>query len=251
MHFSDEELERYSRHILLPQIGALGQDQLRQARILVIGAGGLGTSLLQQLACSGIGHIGLIDPDRVSLSNLQRQVLYHTDDVGRLKVDVARERLQQLNSHCEVLIWPVPVHETLLGDILPHYDIVCDGTDNAATRMCVSDSCVALKKTLISGSVQGVSGQLAVFRPHHGGPCYRCLFPEALETPSLGCAQAGVLGPAVSVMAGFMAIKVVKECLHLVDDLSETRLMLWDALTMGQRFYPVARDAACPMHSSS
>lgn len=248
MNFSDHELERYSRHILLPQVGATGQARLRTASVLVIGAGGLGAPLLQQLAASGIGHIGIMDHDRVDLSNLQRQVLYGTDDIGQFKAEAAAMRLRSLNPLVNVSPYAVHASAETLDTFVPRYDLVCDGTDNPATRLAVSDACVRHGRSLVSGAVQGFSGQLAVFRPQIGGPCYRCLFPEAAETEAPNCGMSGVLGAATGVMGSLMAVEVMREVIGL-EGTDQTRVSLWDALSGRMDSFVLKRDPNCPMHS--
>ncbi|MEN3166140.1 HesA/MoeB/ThiF family protein [Gluconobacter sp. OJB] len=247
MIFSDQELERYSRHILLPQVGATGQAQLRQAAVLVIGAGGLGAPLLQQLAASGVGHIGIMDHDRLELSNLQRQVLYGTDDIGLFKVEAAARLLKALNPLIKISPYAVRATETTLDDLVPHYDLVCDGTDNFPTRLTVSDACVRHGRSLVSGAVQGFSGQLAVFRPQKGGPCYRCLFPEAEQTEAPDCGMFGVLGAATGVMGSLMAVEVMREIIGL-EGRDETRVSMWDALSGTMSGFTLRRDPRCQAH---
>ncbi|QDH17795.1 HesA/MoeB/ThiF family protein [Swingsia samuiensis] len=246
-YFSDRELERYSRHILLPEVGALGQSNLKNASVLVVGMGGLGAPLVQQLASSGVGHLGLVDHDRIELSNLQRQILYQEADIGRYKAEVAAEKAELLNPFITATPMVIKADQNNLDQIIPTYDIVCDGSDNFTTRLTVSDACVKHGKTLVSGAVQGFSGQIGVFRPHKGGPCYRCLFPEANETDALTCGQSGVLGPAAGVMGSLMAVETTIEIMQLRDT-AETFFTVWDALTSTFRTLKVSRDPACPMH---
>lgn len=245
LNFSAEELERYSRQILLPQIGASGQAKLRRSRVLVIGAGGLGAPLLQLLAGGGIGTLGIVDPDIVSLSNLQRQTLYAQQDIGRPKVVAAAERLHQINPNVEIKTWECRADETLLGALAPDWPLICDGTDNAETRLAVSDACLRHGNTLISGAAQGFSGQLVVFRPGDDAPCYRCLYPEVAEAPVTGCAFAGVVGATTAVMAGFMALEIFRDLVVWSEKTPETKLMLWDALEGSLRHFPVSRSREC------
>ena len=247
MNFSDNELERYSRHILLPQVGAIGQTQLCEASVLVVGAGGLGAPLLQQLAASGIGRIGIMDDDRVDLSNLQRQVLYDTDDIGEFKVKAAAKRLKALNPLVRVSPHQVRATTTTLDALVPQYDLVCDGTDNITTRLAVSDACVRHSRSLVSGAVQGFSGQMAVFRPQKGGPCYRCLFPEAAKTEAPNCGMSGVLGAAAGVMGSLMAVEVMREVIGL-EGTDQTRVRLWDALSGTMESFVLKRDTTCQIH---
>ncbi|MDE7540152.1 HesA/MoeB/ThiF family protein [Gluconobacter sphaericus] len=247
MNFSDNELERYSRHILLPQVGAIGQTRLCEASVLVVGAGGLGAPLLQQLAASGIGRIGIMDDDRVDLSNLQRQVLYDTDDIGEFKVKAAAKRLKALNALVRVSPHQVRATTTTLDALVPQYDLVCDGTDNIVTRLAVSDACVRHGRSLVSGAVQGFSGQMAVFRPQKGGPCYRCLFPEAAKTEAPNCGMSGVLGAAAGVMGSLMAVEVMREVIGL-EGTDQTRVRLWDALSGTMESFMLKRDTTCQIH---
>ncbi|HQR90181.1 MAG TPA: HesA/MoeB/ThiF family protein, partial [Caulobacter sp.] len=175
MSFSDGEVERYARHLVLREVGGPGQQKLKAARVLLVGAGGLGAPAALYLAAAGVGTLGLADPDAVSLSNLQRQVLYQTADVGRSKVEVASERLTAINPHVTVATHPVWLDAANARDLVARYDLVLDGTDDFATRFAVSDACLAEGKPLVSGALGRWTGQVGVF---HGQPCYRCLVPE-------------------------------------------------------------------------
>jgi molybdopterin/thiamine biosynthesis adenylyltransferase len=180
MSLSDEELERYARHIVLREVGGTGQARLRAAKVLVIGAGGLGSPALLYLAAAGIGTIGIVDFDTVSLSNLQRQIAHATGDVGRLKTDSAHDAIAAINPHVRVERHATRLTTDNARDLIGRYDIVADGSDNFATRFLVNDACFFAKKTLISAAVTEFDGQLATFKAHERGrPCYRCLFPEA------------------------------------------------------------------------
>ncbi|WP_231118909.1 HesA/MoeB/ThiF family protein [Oecophyllibacter saccharovorans] len=252
MHFSPEELERYSRQILLPQVGAAGQARLRNASVLVIGAGGLGAPLLGQLAGAGIGQLGIVDPDEVSLSNLHRQTLYSMDDIGRPKVAAAEQRLRQINPLVSVSTWQAQASPeqlaSLLGPDSPHsWTVVCDGTDNATARVAISDACLRYGVPLVSGSAQGFSGQLIVFHNQAGSPCYRCLYPEVEEAPVTGCAAAGVMGAVTSVMAGFMALEVYRLIIGTGDRTHEpaTEIMLWEGLDGSIRRFPLTKVPTC------
>lgn len=251
MQFSDEELERYSRQIIVPHIGAIGQNKLRQARVLVVGAGGLGAPLLQLLASSGIGHVGVIDPDMVELSNLSRQTLFTTQDIGRRKVDVISERLRYFNPYISIKIWDRFADTDFLTELISSYDSVCDGTDNIKARLAISDACVKQQRTLVSGAVQGSMGQFIVLHPQRGGPCYRCLYPHLEETPSAGCSQLGVMSPAPTIIAGFMAMAVINECVEVQEEQSaEASLKMWNFLTGEQKSICVKRRFNCDIHSS-
>ncbi|GBR47452.1 HesA/MoeB/ThiF family protein [Neokomagataea thailandica] len=252
LNFTDVELERYARHILVPEIGAIGQARCRDASVLIIGIGGLGAPLAQQLAASGIGRIGLIDDDHIDRSNLQRQILYDTPSIGALKTDIAREKLTALNPHIRIETYAERATTSLLAKLLPSYDLVCDGTDNFRTRFNVSDACTHYGKTLISGAVQGLGGQVATFRPQHHGPCYRCLFPDADENETLNCSRAGVLGPATSVIGSLMAVETLKEVMQLTPQTPEhTIVTSWDALKSTFRRFELTRNPDCTAHSSS
>jgi adenylyltransferase/sulfurtransferase len=245
LDFSEAEIQRYSRHILLQEVGGLGQAKLKAARVLIVGAGGLGSPLLLYLAAAGVGTIGIIDDDRVDLSNLQRQVAHTTASVGTAKVVSAARAGNAINPDLRV-----EAHETRLAagnalDLISRYDIVCDGSDNFATRFLVSDACVLARRTLVSAAVLRFEGQLSVFKPHAGGPCYRCLYPEP---PPAGlvpaCSEAGVLGAVTGVMGTLQATEVLKEILGIGESLSG-RLLVWDALDTRFRTIRLKPDPAC------
>lgn len=249
LNFTDPELERYARHILVPEIGAIGQARCRDASVLIIGLGGLGAPLAQQLAASGIGRIGLMDDDYVDLSNLQRQILYDTNSIGTLKTHAARQKLEALNPHVRIETYTERATASTLDQLLPHYDLICDGTDNFRTRFAVSDACVRHGKTLVSGAVQGFSGQLATFRPQHHGPCYRCLFPDVDENETLNCARAGVLGPATSVIGSLMAVETLREIMRInLKNQEKTQVTLWDSLSSSFKLLTLIKDKKCKIH---
>ena len=246
--FSEAEINRYARHILLAEVGGTGQARLRAARVLVVGAGGLGSPLLLYLAAAGVGSIGVVDDDTVELSNLQRQIAHGTDDLGRAKTASAAAAARRINP--EVTIEP---HRVRLGPdnaaaLIGRYDLVCDGTDNFATRFLVADACVAARRTLVSAAVLRFEGQLATFKPHAGPafPCYRCLCP-APPPPGLvpTCSEAGVLGAVTGVMGTLQATEVLKELLGIGETLAG-RLLIWDALATRFRTIKLPRDPACP-----
>lgn len=234
---SDLELERYGRQILVPSFKKEGQIALKNAHILVIGAGGLGAPLLQQLACNGVGTLGIIDHDRISLSNLPRQIIYSESDIGALKVEIAQKHLHKLNSNTHIHIYPQKATKFLLSYILQDYDLICDCTDNAETRLLISDLCLFYRKILISGAVQGVSGQYATFYSQKHTPCYRCLFPEIETTPVFNCSTtgktsfSGILSPASSIIANFMALEILHHYAHKTEKKYETKLTIWDGIT--------------------
>jgi len=253
LDFSEAELHRYSRHILLQDVGAIGQAKLRAARVLVVGAGGLGSPLGLYLAAAGIGTIGLIDDDRLELSNLQRQVAHDTGRIGRNKAESAAETLRRLNPEVTVEVHARRMDAAAAQELIPRYDLICDGTDNFATRFLLGDACHLLGRTLVSAAVLRFEGQLSVFKSHVHGPdgqafpCQRCLHPEP-PPPGLvpTCSEAGVLGAVTGVMGTLQATEVLKEVLGIGDSLAG-RLLLWDALDTRFRTVKLRRDPACPL----
>ena len=245
LDFSEAEIRRYSRHILLAELGGTGQAKLRAARVLVIGAGGLGSPLALYLAAAGVGTIGLVDDDTVELSNLQRQVAHATARIGQSKVASAREAMLAINPEIRVQPHLVRLQASNTMALLRDYDLVCDGSDNFATRYLLADACVLARRTLISASVLRFEGQLSTFRPHLGGPCYRCLYPTAPDPGMVpSCAEAGVLGAVTGVMGTLQASEAIKEITGIGDSLAG-RLLLWDALAMRFTTIRVPPDPAC------
>ena len=249
LDFTDAELHRYSRHILLQDVGAIGQARLRAARVLIIGAGGLGSPLALYLAAAGVGSIGLVDHDTLELSNLQRQVAHTTARLGRNKAASAAEALAALNPEIRVETHPVRLDATTARDLIPRYDIVCDGTDNFATRFLLGDACHLLGRPLISAAVLRFEGQLSIFQSHLGTPhpCHRCLHPEPPPeglVPS--CSEAGVLGAVTGVMGTLQATEVLKLILGIGETLAG-RLLLWDALDARFRTVRLRRDPDCAL----
>jgi sulfur-carrier protein adenylyltransferase/sulfurtransferase len=241
-----EERARYARHLALPEVGLEGQRRLRAARIAVVGAGGLGSPVSLYLAAAGVGTLGLIDFDVVDLTNLQRQVLYGTADVGRLKTEVAAERLHAANPHVEVIRHDVRLTRDNALDVLRDYDVVIDGTDNFPTRYLVNDACVLLGKPYVYGSILRFDGQVAVFDARHG-PCYRCLFREP-PPPGLvpDCAEGGVLGVLPGVVGSLQALEALKLVLGVGDTLVG-RLAVFDGLAFRWRELRLRRNPDCPM----
>jgi molybdopterin-synthase adenylyltransferase len=242
MSFSDEEVERYARHLVLREVGGPGQQRLKAARVLIVGAGGLGAPAALYLAAAGVGEITLVDPDTVALSNLQRQVLYDTADAGRVKVEVARSHLAALNPN--VLITPVPA---LLTDanartLIAGHDLVLDGTDDFATRFAVNAACVAEGVTLVSGAIGRWTGQVGVFAAR---PCYRCLVPE-IPPDAETCAAVGVVGALAGVIGSMMALEAVKLITSAGAPLTG-RLLIYDALAAEVRTVRVGADPSCPV----
>jgi molybdopterin-synthase adenylyltransferase len=247
MALSDEELERYARHIVLREVGGPGQTKLRAARVAVIGAGGLGSPLILYLAAAGVGTLGVVDFDHVSLSNLQRQIAYRTGDIGRAKTEAAAETARAINPGTRVELHPVRLTAANALDILSRYDIVADGSDNFATRFLVNDACFFAGKTLVSAAVTEFDCQLATFKAHEhaGHPCYRCIFPEAPPAGTApSCSETGILGAAAGVMGTLQALEVLKEILGLGESLAGT-LMIYEALATRFRTVRVRPDPAC------
>ena len=234
--FSPEELERYRRHIILPEVGGPGQARLKQASVLVVGAGGLGSPLLMYLAAAGVGRIGIVDDDRVDLTNLQRQVVHGTPDIGRPKVESAAERLEAINPHVVVEVFPERLTAANALSIIERFDVVADGSDNFATRYLVSDACYFARKPLVWAAIGQFTGQLSVFKPHERDadgrplPGYRDLLPEPPPPGAVpSCAEAGVIGALPGVMGSLQAMEVLKEILGLGRSLAGW-LLLYDAL---------------------
>ncbi len=249
LDFTDAELHRYSRHILLAEVGATGQARLRAARVLVVGAGGLGSPLALYLAAAGVGTIGLIDDDRLELSNLQRQVAHTTDRIGQPKVESAAAAIAALNPGVRVETHQRRMDRAAAEDLIPRYDLVCDGTDNFPTRFLLGDACHLLGRPLVSAAVLRFEGQLSVFRSHLGAPhpCQRCLHPTP-PPPGLvpSCSEAGVLGAVTGVMGTLQSTEVLKLILAIGEPL-DGRLLLWDALDARMRNVRLPRDPACDL----
>src|SRR6476659_11398515 len=247
VHLSAEELQRYSRHLIMPEVTADGQRRLKAARVLCIGAGGLGSPAALYLAAAGVGAIGIVDFDEVDLSNLQRQILHGTKDVGRGKLESARDRLRDINPEIEVELHRCRFSSENASEIVSKYDVVVDGSDNFATRYLSNDVCVFEQKPNVYGSVFRFEGQTAVCAPHLGGPCYRCLFPEPPPPDSVpNCAQAGVLGVLPGIIGTFQAIETVKLIVGIGEPLIG-RLIHFDALKVKFRELNLRRDPQCPV----
>jgi len=241
MSFSEREVERYARHLVLREIGGPGQQKLKAAKVLLVGAGGLGAPAALYLAAAGVGTIGLADADAVSLSNLQRQVLYAEADVGKPKVEAAADHLAALNPNVTVVLHPVWLDAANAREIVRDYDVVLDGTDDFSTRFAVSDACLAEGKVLVSGALGRWTGQVGVF---HGQPCYRCLVPE-IPPDAETCALVGVVGALAGVIGSMMALEAVKVIAGAGQPLSG-RLLIYDALAAETRTVRIGADPACP-----
>jgi len=236
--FSKEEVERYARHIVLRDIGGPGQQKLKAARVLVVGAGGLGSPLIQYLAAAGIGTIGIVDDDAVSLSNLQRQVLHGTPDIGRPKVESAADAVAKLNPHVSVQAFAQRLNKENVAALVRDFDIVADGSDNFETRYLVSDTCFHEKKPLVTAAVGTFDGSLTTLRPFEKSatgepnPTYRCLFPAPPPAGTVpACAEAGVLGALTGLLGTMMALEIIREIISFGDNLVG-RLLLVDAFSM-------------------
>jgi molybdopterin-synthase adenylyltransferase len=244
LDFTDDEITRYSRNILLAEVGGTGQAKLRAARVLVVGAGGLGCPLVMYLAAAGIGTIGVVDDDVVDLTNLQRQIAHTTGRVGAPKVDSLAEAVHAINPDTRLELHPVRLTAANVAPLVAAYDLVCDGSDNFPTRFLLNDACVLAGRTLISAAVLRFDGQLSTFKP--GGPCYRCLYPAPPPDGLIPtCGEAGVLGAVVGVMGSLQAAEVLKEVLGVGQGLAG-RLLVWDALDARFRTIHLPRDPACP-----
>jgi adenylyltransferase/sulfurtransferase len=256
LDFSEDEIRRYARHILLDEVGGIGQAKLRAARVLIVGAGGLGSPLALYLAAAGVGHVGIADDDRVEVSNLQRQIAHATSSIGRAKVDSAAAAMAAINPLVRVTTHAVRVTADNVNTLIADYDIVCDGTDNFTARFTLADACYALGKTLVSAAVLRFEGQLATFRrgfTEAGDPlpCYRCLYPAPPPAGLVAsCAEAGVLGPITGVMGTLQATEVLKEILGIGQTLAG-RLLIWDALSMRFRVVRLLRDPGCAVCGTS
>ena len=245
---SDSELERYARHIILREVGGVGQAKLLAARVLVIGAGGLGSPLILYLAAAGVGTIGVVDFDRVSLSNLQRQIAHGTADIGRPKTESAADAVRAINPEVKIVPHMVRIGVDNALPLIADYDIVADGSDNFATRFLLNDACYFAKKTLVSAAVTQFDGQLSTYKPYAGDyPCYRCLFPAPPPPEAApNCSEAGILGAAAGVMGTLQAIETIKEILTIGDSMAG-RLLIYDALAGLFRTVKVPRDPACAL----
>lgn len=249
--FTDEQIHRYSRHIILPEVGGKGQQKLSHAKVLLIGAGGLGSPAALYLAAAGIGTLGLVDGDVVDLSNLQRQILHNTTTLHQPKVESGKQTLNAINPDITVKTYQEHVTADTIMQFLPDYDLVLDGSDNFSTRFLINDACYFAKKTLVSASMFRFEGQLATIKPHEGYPCYRCLYPEP-PPPGLvpNCQEAGVLGVLAGTMGVLQASEAIKEILGIGESLAD-RLLMYDALDMTFRKVGRPKNPDCPLCGSN
>jgi sulfur-carrier protein adenylyltransferase/sulfurtransferase len=247
MQLSNDQIKRYSRHLILPEVGLAGQKKICSTSVLCIGAGGLGSPIAMYLAAAGIGKLGILDFDSVDFSNLQRQILHETADVGRPKTESARQTIAGINPGVQVVLHNTRITSENALDIIGQYDIVVDGTDNFPTRYLTNDACVLLKKPNVYGSIFRFEGQASVFAPHRGGPCYRCLYPEP-PPPGMvpSCAEGGVLGVLPGIIGCIQATEILKLALGQGSSLIG-RLLLFNALDMKFRELKLRRDPHCPI----
>ena len=242
MALSDEELDRYARHIVLPQVGGAGQLRLKAARVAIVGAGGIGAGVIPALTGAGVGHLTIIDDDQVDLSNLQRQPLYAVSDIGRSKVDLAKKFILQRNSGIEVTAYSARIVASNANELLAGHDLIIDGTDNFAARLLVSDTAVKLGIPLISAAAQQFQGQVALFR---GKPCYRCFVGDAFDTDDCDtCAELGVLGALTGTVGNYAALLAIRAIVGIAPDASG-KLHLLDGLNLNWRQVRIVADPAC------
>lgn len=253
MGFSEDQINRYARHILLNEVGGTGQARLLDSKVLVIGAGGLGSPLILYLAAAGIGTIGIVDDDVVDLSNLQRQILHATGDIGAAKVDSAAATIAAINPDVRVVTHKARINADNAIDLISGYDIVADGSDNFATRFLVNDACYLAAKPLVSAAILRFDGQLYTFKAFEEGPegvhppCYRCLFPQPPPQGQVQtCAEAGVLGALCGTLGSLQATEVLKELLGLGDSLAGS-MLIYDGLAADFRKITLKSDPACPL----
>ena len=246
IEFTDEQIERYSRHIMLPEVGGSGQQKMLEARVLLLGAGGLGSPAAYYLAAAGIGNLGIVDFDQVDLSNLQRQIIHSTERIGMLKTESAKKTIQALNPDVNVTLYNEKMDSNNIMSLIKDYDYVVDGSDNFPTRYLVNDACVMKNKTLIHGSIYRFEGQVTVFKPGDG-PCYRCLYPEP-PPPGMvpNCQEGGVLGVLAGVIGNLQVVEVLKLILGIGKPLVGKHL-IYDALNTEFRSLRLRRDANCPI----
>ena len=249
MEFTEDQIQRYARHIILPEVGGDGQAKLMRSRVLVIGAGGLGSPILLYLAAAGVGTLGVVDDDAVDLSNLQRQVIHATGRIGEAKVESARQTLAEVNPEVRLITHQVRLTAENALELIGAYGLVADGSDNFETRFLLNDACYRAQKPLVSAALLGFEGQVSTYKAYLGGdnPCYRCIFPEP-PPPGLipTCAEGGVLGAVAGAVGSIQATEVIKELLGIGESLSGS-LLIYDGLTTTFRKVRVKPDPACPL----
>jgi len=251
MSLTPEQIDRYARHLVLKEVGGPGQQKLLNAKVLIIGAGGLGSPLALYLAAAGVGTIGIVDDDEVSLSNLQRQIIHRGKDIGRKKTESAKDAIKALTPDVTV----VPHTERLTAEnasaLVRKYDIVADGCDNFETRFLVNDTCFTEKKTLVSAAIGEFDGQIATFKSHAGNfPCYRCLYPEPPPPGTIPpCSEAGIMGAVAGIVGAWQALEVIREIVGFGESLAG-KLLLFDGLDARTRLITLPRDPACALCSA-
>ena len=245
MALTDDQIDRYARHLILKEVGGPGQQKLLKSKVLVIGAGGLGSPLLMYLAAAGVGTLGIIDDDAVDLSNLQRQIIHMSSSVGQDKVKSAKEMITDINPDINVVTYNARLTENNAESIISDYDVVADGCDNFTTRFLVNDICIKQKKPLVSGALSQFDGQLSTFKGYERDqPCYRCFVPEH-PADVLNCAEAGILGAVAGVVGTMQAVEVLKEILEIGDSLAGN-LVIYDSLSASSRRIKLPKDPGCP-----
>ncbi len=246
---NETKRRRYSRNIALTEIGEQGQEALNDTKVLIVGAGGLGSPVILYLAAAGIGNIGIVDKDRVDISNLQRQIIYNEEDIGRPKAQIAAQRASALNPYIKPTFYPDNLNKSNASSIIKNYDIVADCSDNFQTRFIVNEYCYQLQKPLISGAVTGFSGHIATFKSYLGGqyPCYRCFCPQLPPEDLLpNCLSGGVLGSVTGVIGSLQATEIIKEALGKGKDLSQN-IIIYEGLTTNFRKISLKKDPACEL----
>lgn len=248
MSLSDAARRRYAQQIILPEIGEAGQKQLAAAKILVVGAGGLGSPVLLYLAAAGVGTLGVADHDQVELSNLNRQIIHETGDIGRPKTDSARDAIYEINPEYNINIIKQKINKENAQEYITPYDLVVDGSDNSSTRYAVHDACYAAQIPLVSAAVSGFTGQISTFKAYLGPPhpCYRCLYPDVPQQAGQDCVNRGILGPVAGVMGAWQAAEVIKELLSLGISMSGY-LSVFDGLNGKIKKVVLPRDPACSL----
>ncbi len=245
MRLTEEQIYRYSRHILLPEVGGAGQEKLLKSKVFCLGIGGLGSPIALYLVAAGVGTIGIADSDTVDISNLHRQVLHYTEDIGKPKTESAGEKLEKLNPDVNIILHNGLISKDNIRGIIRDYDIVVDGSDNFPTRYLVNDACYFEKKTLVSGAIFQFEGQVAVFKPQAGGACYRCLYPELPPKGMIpNCQEAGILGAAAGAIGTIQALETLKQILEIGEPLTD-RLLVFNALNMSFNSVNIKKDPGC------